>query len=174
MLHKETGQPYEYSWVHPERHSFVNKMKLKSFQQIRATFSIKSYSPSKKDALTKVRLILNMLKNTLGAYVKVGSDVSLDEATFASPSSYGRNLIYYNRRKPAGKFHYKAFCLCYPFTNIMTNIRFATRNGSDKADPMFERENRIKVVIVQMMILNGTENCLRKDWTMTVTIVTFQ
>jgi len=150
MLHEAKGRMFTYYWREEGQTSshlrLQDFMSLKRFQQIRSVISFNS-SPTelkdgKQDALYKIRPILNILKRTLGAYVKAGSDVSLDEATFPSRSSYGRKLIYYNPRKPAGKFHIKAYCICCPITNVMLAIRFATRNNSDKSLPTFLRTSQ--------------------------------
>jgi hypothetical protein len=141
MLHEEKGRDYTYYWSQSQRgrHSFTSIMSLKRFEQIRATLSFNTHvdqSATKKDCLWRIRPILNILKVTLGAYVVLGSDVSLDEATFASRTSFGRFLIFFNPSKPAGKFHFKFYCICDPYTNIMVRLRVATRDESDEADPL--------------------------------------
>jgi len=115
-------------------------MSLKRFQQIRSVLAFNSHeittrTDGKKDALHKVRPILNILKAVLGMYIKLGSDVSLDEASFACRSSYGRSLIFYNPKKPSGKFHFRAYCICCPETNLMVGIRFATRDNFETVLP---------------------------------------
>ena len=44
---------------------------------------------SSNDKLHKVHPLLNILKNTLGAYINVGTELALDEVTVASKSTYG-------------------------------------------------------------------------------------
>ena len=142
MLHKETGRCYEAYWSDPLRFSFTKNLSLKRFQQIRSVLAFNSLETTsrkdgKKDALHKVRPILNILKHVLQSYIELGSDVSLDEASFACRSSYGRSLIFYNPKKPSGKFHFRAYCLCCPETNIMVGIRFATRDNSETVRPIY-------------------------------------
>jgi hypothetical protein len=48
------------------------------------------------DALHKVRPLLNIVKVTLRAFIRVGSEVTLDEASVAPLSSYGRAVIFFN------------------------------------------------------------------------------
>jgi hypothetical protein len=46
------------------------------------------------DALHKFRPLLNIAKVTLPAFIRVGSEVALDEASVASRSVYGKVLEY--------------------------------------------------------------------------------
>jgi hypothetical protein len=61
--------------------------------------------------------------------------LSLDEASCASRSSYGRELIYFNTAKNCGKFHFRFYFLCDALTFTCLTIKVATRNDSNPADP---------------------------------------
>jgi hypothetical protein len=69
----------------------VNKTQLRRFQQIRSVlhFNDNNIVGETHDALHKVRPLLNIVKVSLRAFIRVGSDVALDEASVASRSSYG-------------------------------------------------------------------------------------
>jgi len=143
MLYPYTGRPFSSYWSQQRTeglHSFTKIMSLKRFTQIRSCLSFSS-GEKNNDALFKIRPILNMLKKTIGFYVNVGSDVSLDEATFANRSSYGGELIYFNPKKPAGKFHFKMYAICCPYTSVMVRMRFATRDTTETADAKVEGED---------------------------------
>jgi hypothetical protein len=118
MLHPCTGKLFTSYWEKTWTYSFTSVMTLKRFQQIRSCLRFKSASKN-NDSLYKIRPILNLLKKTIGAYTTIGSDVSLDEAKFSSRSSFGRPLIIFNAKKPTGKFHYKMYSICCPYTSAM-------------------------------------------------------
>jgi hypothetical protein len=81
--------------------TFVNKMQLRRFQQIRNVlhFNHNEKIPLNDDALHKVRPLVNTVKVTLHIIIRVGSELALDEASVASCSSYGRVLIFFNPMK---------------------------------------------------------------------------
>jgi hypothetical protein len=76
--------------------------------------------------LHKTRPLLNLIPR---------SELSLDEASCASRSSYGRDLIFFNPAKNCGKFHFRFYLLCDASTFTCLTIKVATRNNSDPADP---------------------------------------
>ena len=91
---------------------FTAKMSLKRFQQIRSVLAFNSPDSTtkqdgKKDALHKVRPILNIWAQT--------------------------NLL--QPEEAVGEFHFRAYCLCCPETNVMVGIRFATRDASERVSP---------------------------------------
>jgi hypothetical protein len=88
-----------------------------------------------KDALHKTRLMLNILKKTIGVFLIPGSELYLDEASCASRSSYGRELICFNPAKNCGKFHFRFYLLCYASTFSCLTIKVATRNDFNPVDP---------------------------------------
>jgi hypothetical protein len=49
-----------------------------------------------KDVMCKMRHIMNILKKTLGTFLITGADMSLDEASCASRSNYGREVIFFH------------------------------------------------------------------------------
>jgi hypothetical protein len=85
--------------------------------------------------LHKTRPLLNILKKTIGVFLIPGSELSLDEASCASRSSYGRELIFFNPAKNCGKLHFRFYLLCDALTFTCLTIKVATRNDSDPADP---------------------------------------
>lgn len=76
-----------------------------------------------KDAVARIRTLVNLLKITGGKYVDVGRDVALDEASVACRSKFGRRLIMYNPMKPGGKYHFRIYMLCCSTTWIAINFR---------------------------------------------------
>jgi hypothetical protein len=84
------------------------------------------------DSLNKIRPALNILKSTSNHYAVLGSEHSMDEATMACRSSYGRNLIVYNGMKPTGKFHFKIYVLCCAVTNLVHKLKIHTQCNSYK------------------------------------------
>jgi hypothetical protein len=83
-------------------------MQLRRFQKIHTVlhFNDNEMAEGMNDALHKVLPLLNIVKVTLRAFIRVGSEVALDEASVASLSSYGRAVILFNPTK-----HYN-LCLC--------------------------------------------------------------
>jgi len=76
----------------------------------------------------------NILKHTLGKYAEHGSELSLDKATMANKSSYGRFLICFNPTKPTRKFHFKVYMVCCTESNLKLQIKIHMKGNSDDAD----------------------------------------
>jgi hypothetical protein len=112
-------------------------MYLRRFKQIRSVlhFNLNSSEVKGKDAMHKVCPTLNIPKNTLGAFLIPGSELSLDEASCASRSNYGRELLFFNPAKNCGKFHIRFYMLCDASTCWCLTLKVAKRNDSDPADP---------------------------------------
>jgi hypothetical protein len=89
-------------------------MTLRLLNQLRSVIHLNSNLTEEKgkDALQKTRPLLNILKKTIGVFLIPGSELSLDEASCASRSSYGRELIFFNPAKNYGKFHFRFYLLC--------------------------------------------------------------
>ncbi|GMF45771.1 unnamed protein product [Phytophthora fragariaefolia] len=85
-----------------------------------STFRSRSRRP---DPVARIRTHLNMMKITGGKYVELGRDVSLDEASVACRSKFGRNLIMFSPMKPGGKYHFRIYMLCCASTWIAVNFR---------------------------------------------------
>jgi hypothetical protein len=64
-----------------------------------------------------------------------GSKLSLDEASTASRSSYGRHLVFYNPAKNCDKFHFRCYTLADASNFAVLTLKVATRNDSDPCDP---------------------------------------
>jgi hypothetical protein len=105
---------YILDWAHGDiMFPFVNKMQLRRFQQIRSVlhFNDNETIPLNDDALHKVSPLVNIVKVTIRAFIRVGSELALDEASVASRSSYGRALVFFNPIKNCCKFHFRFYLL---------------------------------------------------------------
>jgi hypothetical protein len=80
---------------------WTNTITLLRFKKLHSVlhFNLSATEVKGKDALHKTRPLLNILKKTLGVFLIPGSEMLLDEATCASRSSYGRELIFSTRQK---------------------------------------------------------------------------
>jgi hypothetical protein len=129
---------YVLCWAHGAIiFPFVNKMQVCSFQQIRSVlhFNDNETIPLNDNALQKVRPLVNIVKVTLCAFIRVGSELALDEASVASRSSYGCALILFNPTKNCGKFHFQLYVLCCATTYACVRMQVATKNNSDSPYP---------------------------------------
>ncbi|EGZ07576.1 hypothetical protein PHYSODRAFT_462850, partial [Phytophthora sojae] len=108
-------------------HTGLDKvMALSRFKLLRQHFCFRHVPKAARaamDPVRRIRPLLNMLKITEGKYVEVGRDVSLDEASVASKTKYGRRLIMFNPMKPGGKYHFRVYTLCCATTWIAINFR---------------------------------------------------
>jgi Transposase IS4 len=84
--------------------------------------------------------LLNTVKLTFPAYLIVGNELALDEASVSSRSRYGSQLIFYNPSKPGGKFHFRFYMLCDVDTFACLRLRLHTRDKSDLGDPTPEAD----------------------------------
>ena len=130
------GQPYKFCWRDVQWHPYTATMLLTRFRQIRTVlhFNDPRKSGNSNDALYKVRPLLNCLKITFPNYLELGNETALDEASVASRSSYGRDIIYYNPTKPTGKYHFRFYLLCCSDSFACIRIRIHTGNNSDAGD----------------------------------------
>jgi hypothetical protein len=135
VLRPTPGQPYPYCWKDPNWHPYTKYMRLRRFQQIRSVIYFNERTDVvSNDALYKVRPLLNCLKITFPSYLEVGDETALDEASVASRSRYGGDVIFFNPSKPGGKFHFRFYLLCCASTYACIRIRMHTRNTSDDGD----------------------------------------
>ena len=130
------GRRYTRAWDEPELHPYTKNMKKTRFIQIRSILHmVNNENPnSRNDSLYKVRPLLNVLKKTLGAFIEVGSECSLDESSVACRSAYGRHFIYYNPTKPTGKYHFRFYLLCENNYYNCIRFRMQTRDECDVGD----------------------------------------
>jgi hypothetical protein len=91
--------------------------------------------PLNDDALHKVRPLVNIAKVRLRAFIRVCSELALDEASVASRSSYGRALIFFDPLKNCGNFRFRFYLLCCATTYACVRMKVATKNNSDSPDP---------------------------------------
>ena len=111
-------------------------MLLYRFQQIHAVihFNDNSNAEQSKDALFKVCPIVNVLKLTFPAFLTIGDELALDEASIASRSSYGGHVIFFNKTKPGGKYHFRLYLLCDSDTFACIEFWVHTCNMTDVGD----------------------------------------
>jgi hypothetical protein len=87
------GATYTSYWTYGSpMFPWTNNITLRRFKQLRSVLQFNSNTTEVKGkyALHKTRHLLNILKKTLGVFLIPGSKMSLDEASCASRSSYGR------------------------------------------------------------------------------------
>eukprot|EP00978_Attheya_sp_CCMP212_P001189 scaffold2466_cov40-Attheya_sp.AAC.2 len=92
-------------WKTQSLYPFTTSMSITRFRQIRSIIHLNDNDcqhTSKKDSLVRIRPLLNVLKRTLGSCLDIGDELSVDEASVASKSKYGRVFIMYNPMKPGG------------------------------------------------------------------------
>lgn len=105
---------------------FKNKpkiMRLSRFIHIRRCFCIVFHSQNERndeedsedfastDPLWRVRPLLNIVKQHSKAFMTPGRNVCVDEASVAARSKFANFLIFYNPKKPCGKYHFKFYIL---------------------------------------------------------------
>jgi hypothetical protein len=71
----------------------------------------------------------------MGAFMISGSELALDEASAASQSNFGRQVIFYNPAKNCGKFHFRFYILADASTLAELVLKVTTRNDSNPHDP---------------------------------------
>jgi hypothetical protein len=102
MLYPQTGRRLRDYWESPYLSPWTKFMSRGRFLQRSFALHFNNNDDvvgMENDGLHKIRPILNILKTTLGKYANLGSEHSLDEATMACRSSYGRHLITFNAKK---------------------------------------------------------------------------
>jgi hypothetical protein len=75
--------------------------------------------------------MLNIIAACLGAFLQLGSEVALDEATVACSSRYGRDFFFFNSSKNCGKYHFKLYLLNCATTYACIKLRIHMK---DKAN----------------------------------------
>ena len=144
VLRPTPGAPYTSCWSDPGWHPYTGHMRLRRFQQIRSVLHYNFSEPGKKtkskDALYKVRPLLNCLKLSFPLYLKMGDNFALDEASVASRSKYGNDIIFFNPTKPGGKYHFRFYLLCCSTSYVCIRLRMHTKNASDSGDGYYEQE----------------------------------
>jgi hypothetical protein len=82
----------------------VNKIPLWRFQQIRSVlhFNDNQKMPLIDYDLHKVCPLVHIIKVTLRAFIRVGSELALDEASVASRSLYGHAVTFFNPMNNCG------------------------------------------------------------------------
>jgi hypothetical protein len=78
---------------------------------------------------------VNIVKVTLRTFIRVGSELALDEASVASRLSYGRDMIFFNPMKNCGKFHFRFYLFCCATRYAYFHMKVATNKNSDSPDP---------------------------------------
>ena len=108
-----TGKWYMAYWDDPAKYPFIKTMSKAQFKQIHSTLHCNNNEAAEEsnDLLHKIWPLLNILKETLGAFVNVGNELAIDEASIASRSQFGKQFIFFNSAKSCGKFYYHLFFL---------------------------------------------------------------
>ena len=136
-LRPTPGQRYTDAWKNMQWHPYCAWMTKQRMVEIRSVLHMSEVGTAEqksRDSLFKLRPILNVLKKTLGAYLNVGSEVTLDESSIACRSTYGRSLIFYNNTKPSGKYHFRIYVVCDADNYAALRFRVHTKDGSDFGD----------------------------------------
>jgi hypothetical protein len=127
---------YRYDWKVQPRPFFLGNMQISRFEQIQQCFHFNSnpHEEITRDSHHKVRQILNIIKYTIGRYINIDSDLSLDEMSIQICSRYAGDLTMFNKDKNCGKFQFLFFAVCYAFTWTCLRLRACTRKEDDVAD----------------------------------------
>lgn len=136
-------------------------MKFHRFKLLRKAFNFRnpsSITPQEMedDAAVRVRTLLNLLKLTGTKYVQVGREISVDEASVACRSKFGRHLIMYNPQKPSGKYHFRFYMSCCATSWIALTFRLHCAS---------EMENRL-----QGLTTESEARSLADDWSDTLMV----
>jgi len=124
------GEQIETKIFHVDTFQLGKIMSLRRFKGLRAALSFCTYvSPDnlQSDPAARIRPLLNLLKTTASRYVDVGRNVSMDEASVACRSKYGRHMIVYNPTQLVGKYHFRIYTCCCATTWIAINYRLHGR-----------------------------------------------
>ena len=144
-LRPTPGNDYTVCWGDQQWHPYTTYMSLRRFQQIRAVLHFNCIEEDVAtpigDALFKVRPLLNCLKITFPSYLSFGDNFALDEASVASRSKYGSDVIFYNPTKPGGKYHFRFYLLCCSSSYACIRLRMHTKNDSDYGDARLVEDN---------------------------------
>jgi hypothetical protein len=89
---------------------------------------------------------------TLGKYAIHGSELSLDEATMANKSSYGRSFICFYPSKPRRKFQFKIYMICSAESNLKSYMKIHTKDNADieKDEQFDEFINKLDSLTLQL------------------------
>jgi len=137
VLQPVPGRRFTYYWANESTYPWTSTMSLTRFYQIRSVlhFNNDEEEQLKRDPLHKVRPVYASVQKIIGHYVELGSEWSLDEASAACRSSFGRHLIVYNPTKNCGKFHFRFYLLCCADTYSCIKLRIHV-----KTDDMVEAD----------------------------------
>ena len=161
------GRDYRYYWTKSHLYPWVDCMKLSRFKQIRAVLHFNSNDSNERssDPLHWVRPIYATIQETIGRYVDVGSEFSLDEASAACRSSFGRHLIVYNPSKNCGKFHFRFYLLCCSFTYACIKIRIHVKTDEMMEEDAFQGGTDESAKVLNKLILDMTKPLYNKGIT---------
>jgi len=122
------GRDYRYYWSESKIFPWVECMPVSRFKQIRSALHFSTSTGEKSsDPLDKVRPIYATIQEMMSRYVDLGSEFSLDEASAACRSSFGRHLIVFYPMKNCGKFHFRFYLLCCSKTYVCVKLRIHVR-----------------------------------------------
>ena len=169
VMRPTPGSSYPHCWTDPGWHPYTAHMTLRCFQQIRSVLHFNyNLAPGAKvnDALYKVRPLLNCIKMTFPSYLQFGDNFALDEASVASRSRYGNDVIFFNPTKPGGKYHFRFYMLCCSSSYACIRLRMHTKNNTDFGDGYFENEEQANPspnLAAKKASTDGKENAGRLD-----------
>jgi len=138
------GRDYRYYWSENKTFSWVDCMSITRFKQIRSCLHFnRELSPGEKssDPLQKIRPVYATIQDRIGRFTQLGSEFSLDEASAACRSAYGRHLIVFNPMKNCGKFHFRFYLLCCSSTYVCVKLRIHVKTDEMVEDDKFVSES---------------------------------
>ena len=143
------GKRYEECWDHKDGW-FTNckHMTKTRFKQIRAVlhWCDNQLSNSITDTLYKVRPMISVLEMTIGQYLYIGQETTVDETTIGLYHAYAKALTFYNPNKPRGKHHCKLYVLCENDYWAAINFKFCHRSYNSNVENVSNTKNDISLV----------------------------
>jgi len=143
------GKRYEECWDHKDGW-FTNckHMTKTRFKQIRAVlhWCDNQLSNSITDTLYKVRPMISVLEMTIGQYLYIGKETTVDETTIGLYHAYAKALTFYNPNKPRGKHHCKLYVLCENDYWAAINFKFCHRSYNSNVENVSDTKNDISLV----------------------------
>lgn len=161
------GRAYTYYWSQSILFPWVESMTLYRFKQIRSCLHFNSaILPNEKssDPLHKIRPIYATIQDRIGRFTQLGSEFSLDEASAACRSAYGRHLLVFNPIKNCGKFHFRFYLLCCSTTYVCVKLRIHVRTDQMVEEDKFVCESTVTEDGVEELGSTKVFNQLIMDW----------
>lgn len=110
--------------------NFDKIMSKRRFEQLRSALCFNAFVSAEDmatDPLIRIRPLIRCFNTNACRYIIVGRNLSVDEASIACRSKYGRGLIVYNPTKPGEKYHFQPYVLasadCYVVLSTIVHSR---------------------------------------------------